>query len=144
MAQPDWAKDHVERYRASNGADGHIWSGLSAEGSYPCLLLTTTGRKSQAPQKTPIIYGQDGETYMIIASQGGRPTHPAWYLNLAAEPGVELQVGADVFAASAHTATGAERDRLWRMMKTVYPLYDDYQAKVAGVREIPLVVLTRI
>ena len=82
MVQADWAKDHVERYSASNGADGHIWDKLSAAGSFPCLLLTTTGRKSQMPRTTPLIYGRDGENYVVIASQGGRPTHPAWYLNL--------------------------------------------------------------
>ncbi len=143
MAQADWAKDHVERYSASNGADGHIWDKLSAAGSFPCLLLTTTGRKSQMPRTTPLIYGRDGENYVVIASQGGRPTHPAWYLNLAATPQVELQVGADNFSAVAHSAVAGERERLWRMMMDVYPLFDDYQAKVANVREIPLVVLAQ-
>ena len=141
MAQADWAKDHVERYSASNGADGHIWDKLSAEGSFPCLLLTTTGRKSQMPRTTPLIYGRDGENYVVIASQGGRPTHPAWYLNLAATPRVGLQVGADNFSAVAHSAVASERERLWRMMRGVYPLFDDYQAKVGNAREIPLVVL---
>ncbi len=142
MAQADWAKDHVERYRASNGADGHIWDNLSAQGSYPCLLLTTTGRKSQMPRTTPLIYGRDGENYVVIASQGGRPTHSAWYLNLAATPQVELQVGADKFSAVAHSAVAGERERLWDMMRDVYPLFDEYKAKVGDAREIPLVVLT--
>lgn len=143
MAQADWAREHVDRYRASNGADGHIWGGLAAEGSYPCLLLTTTGRKSRMPRTTPLIYGRDGENYTVIASQGGRPAHPAWYLNLVANPKVEVQVGADIFSAVARSAVDDERQRLWRVMTDVYPLYDDYQAKVSTVREIPLVILVR-
>ena len=141
MAQSDWAKKHVDRYRASNGTDGHHWDELSAPGRYPCLLLTTTGRKSRMPRTSPLVYGRDGENYTLIASQDGRPAHPAWYLNLAVTPQVEVQVGADIFTATAHSTAGDERERLWNMMREVYPLFDDYQAKVATVREIPLVVL---
>ena len=72
-----------------------MWDKLAAPGSYPCLLLTTTGRRSQLPRTTPLVYGRDGDNYTAIASQGGKPTHPAWYLNLAANPWVELQVGAE-------------------------------------------------
>ena len=140
MAQSDKASDHVARYRASNGADGHMWDQLGAPGTYPCLLLTTMGRKSQMPRTTPLVYGRDGDNYTVIASQGGKPTHPAWYLNLAANSRVELQVGADNFSATAHSATGEERDRLWQLMKGVYPLVDAYKAKVGAAREIPLVV----
>lgn len=143
MGQAGWVKDHIDRYRATNGAEGHIWDGLPTEGTVPCLLLTTTGRKSRTPQTTPLIYGRDGENYVVIASQGGRPTHPAWYLNLEADPQVELQVGADVFSAAAHSVVGEDRDRLWRMMAEIYPPYDDYQAKASAAREIPLVVLVR-
>ena len=140
MAQSEKSKDHVDRYRATNGAEGHMWDRLAAPGSYPCLLLTTTGRKSQEPRTTPLVYGKDGDTYTVIASQGGRPTHPAWYLNLVANPKVELQVGAEVFSATAHDAVGGERDRLWQLMKGVYPLVDAYKEKVGDAREIPLVV----
>ena len=142
MAQSDKASDHVRRYRESNGADGHMWDQLGAPGTYPCLLLTTMGRKSQEPRTTPLVYGRDGDTYLVIGSKGGRPTHPAWYLNLEANPKVELQVGADVFPATAHSAVGEERDRLWEQMKSVYPLYDDYKARIGTAREIPLVVFT--
>lgn len=142
MTQSEKARDHVARYQASNGADGHLWDRLGAPGTYPCLLLTTTGRKSLTPRITPLVYGRDGDSYMVIASQGGRPTHPAWYLNLVVNPEVDLQVGADVFPALAHIAVGEERVRRWTMMKPVYPLYDDYVAKVGKAREIPLVVMT--
>lgn len=142
MAQSDKAKDHVALYRASDGAEGHMWDRLGAPGTYPCLLLTTTGRKSKEPRTTPLVYGREGDNYMVIASQGGRPTHPSWYLNLVADPEVEVQVGADVFSATARVAIEDERARRWDMMKPVYPLYEEYVARVGDAREIPLVVLT--
>lgn len=143
MAQASWAKEHVDRYRASNGADGHIWTGFDGTGHFPCLLLTTTGRKSGEARTTPLIYGMDGDSYMVIASQGGRPDHPAWYRNILANPDVELQVEAEAFAATARTADAAERARLWPVMAGIYPPYDEYQEKAAASREIPLVILTR-
>jgi len=132
---PSWIADHLKRYRESNGADGHIWNGV------PCLLLTTTGRKSGAALTLPLIYGRDGERAVIVASRGGAPDHPAWYKNLAAQPRVGVQIAADKFAATARTATGEERARLWRTMAKIWPAYDDYQAKTT--REIPVVVLER-
>lgn len=143
MAQADWAKEHVRRYRETNGADGHIWQGFDGKGNFPCLLLTTTGRKSGEARTTPLIYGRDRDNYVVIASQGGRPNHPGWYLNLDADSKVEVQVKADVFTATASTAGDADRDRLWRMMASIYPPYDDYQEKASVTREIPVVVLTR-
>ena len=143
MARLDWAKQHVERYRASGGADGHIWSGFDGKGNFPCLLLTTTGRISGEPRTTPLIYGRDGDDYVVIASQGGRPTHPNWYLNLLAAPDVELRVKAETFRAAARSADLDERARLWPMMTEIYPPYDNYQAKAGDMREIPVVILTR-
>ena len=142
MAQADWTKDHVRRYRETDGTDGHDWRGHDGRGNFPCLLLTTTGRKTRTTQTTPLIYGRDGQDYVVIASRGGRPKHPAWYLNLDADSGVELQVGADTFAATARTAGDADRDRLWQMMASIYPPYDEYQEKASATRQIPVVVLT--
>lgn len=143
MAQADWTVEHVKRYRETGGADGHIWKGWDGKGNFPCLLLTTAGRKSGEARTTPLIYGRDGDDYVIIASQGGRPDHPAWYLNLTDNPSVEVQVQAEVFKATARTAGPADRDRLWKMMAAIYPPYDTYQAKAAASREIPVVVLSR-
>lgn len=142
MAQSEKASDHVARYRASNGADGHMWDQLGATGTYPCLLLTTEGRKSRTPRTTPLVYGRDGENYLVIGSKGGRPTHPAWYLNLVANPRVELLVGDEIISSTAHTAIGDEREELWDQMRNVYPLYDEYKAKIGTARQIPLVVFT--
>ena len=136
----DWVKDHVRRYLATDGADGHMFA-AGKNPAVPTLLLTTTGRKSGEKFIMPLIYGKAGDGYVVIASKGGAPTHPGWFLNLDADPAVEVQVLADKFPAKARVATGAERSRLWREMAALFPPYDDYQQK-AG-REIPVVVLER-
>lgn len=128
---------HVRRYRETGGDVGHIW-----RRGAKTLLLTTRGRKTGNPTTVPLIYEQDGETYVIVASKGGAPTHPGWYRNLARDPNVEVQVQDDVFAAHARTATGAERERLWRLAAQQWPDYDAYQRRTD--REIPVIVLERV
>jgi deazaflavin-dependent oxidoreductase (nitroreductase family) len=130
-----FGKEHVERYRATGGAEGHEWQGTR------CLILTTTGRSSGEPRDAPLIYGQRGEDYIVVASKGGAPEHPAWYRNLEANPTVTVQVGPEVFTATARTATGDERAELWSIMVREWPAYDEYQQKTE--REIPVVVLSR-
>jgi deazaflavin-dependent oxidoreductase (nitroreductase family) len=137
---PDWVKDHVRRYRASDGADGHMITLPNSPAPVPTLLLTTTGRRSGEKFLFPLIYGTAGESYAIIASKGGAPEHPGWYRNLVADPLVEVQVGAKHLRAKARTATGDERELLWQQMAAIFPPYDDYKKKAAG-REIPVVVL---
>lgn len=127
---------HVERYEATDGAEGYIWNGA------PTLVLTTTGRKSGQPRKSALIFGTDGDNFLLIASQGGAPKHPMWYLNLRDNPEVELQVLGDKFRAHARTATPDEKPRLWKIMTESWPSYDDYQTRTE--RDIPLVVLERI
>jgi deazaflavin-dependent oxidoreductase (nitroreductase family) len=138
---PSWIQDHLRRYLESEGEDGHMWDASSAGGSgvFPTLLLTTTGRRSGEPRMLPLIYGKTEGGYVIVASKGGFPQHPAWYLNLVAEPQVRLQVGAEKLSARARTAEADERSRLWDEMVTVYSPYSEYQTR-AG-REIPVVVL---
>ncbi len=143
MPQADWTKDHVKRHRESGGADGHVWKGHDGTGNFPCLLLTTSGRTTGEARTTPLIYGADGDDYIIIASQGGQPSHPSWYLNLDNNPEVEVQLEADVYAATARTAAPDDRARLWKMMAGIFPPYDDYQVKAAATRQIPVVVLSR-
>ncbi|MFB9316949.1 nitroreductase family deazaflavin-dependent oxidoreductase [Cryptosporangium minutisporangium] len=127
--------EHVRRYRETGGAEGYLWNGV------PTLILTTTGRRSGLPRDTPLIYGDDGGTGVVIASQGGAPTHPQWYLNLVADPQVRVQVEADRYTAVARTAEGAERERLWRLMAAVWPSYDVYQQRTDRI--IPVVALER-
>jgi deazaflavin-dependent oxidoreductase (nitroreductase family) len=131
-----YGQAHVRRYRETGGDVGHIWK----EGS-TILLLTTNGRKTGKPGTTPLIYARDGDRYVIVASQGGAPEHPGWYLNLSKDPNVEVQVLDDVFRAHARTATGDERERLWRLANEVWPHYDEYRQRTD--REIPVVVLER-
>lgn len=141
---PGWIKDHLQRYLATDGADGHLWDATLGGGTglCPTLLLTTTGRRSARPLTLPLIYGERDGHYVVVASKGGAPAHPAWYLNLVATPEVGVQVKADRFRARARTASGTERTVLWDMMVGVYHPYEKYQA--ATTREIPVVVLERI
>lgn len=133
----DWIQDHLDRYLASDGKDGHMWNGM------PTLLLTTKGRKSGESRQLPLIYGEHEGAYIVVASKGGHSHHPSWYLNLDDEPEVELQVGAEKFSAHAHTAQGEERAVLWEVMSKIFPTYNEYQAR-AGEREIPVVVCKRV
>jgi deazaflavin-dependent oxidoreductase (nitroreductase family) len=135
--QPDYSllnQDHVKRYRETNGEVGHIWNGATA------LLLTMTGRKSGNLLTTPLIYASDGDDYIVIASKGGSPTHPAWYLNVSKTPQVEIQVKDKVMKATASTVHGAERERLWELANSVWPNFDQYAERTD--REIPVVKLT--
>jgi deazaflavin-dependent oxidoreductase (nitroreductase family) len=128
--------EHVKRYIETDGEEGHDW-----RNGAPVLLITTTGRRSGEERTTPLIYGRDGENYLIVASKGGAPEAPAWYHNLSADPNVEVQVKADRFPARARTATPEEKDELWRTMTAIWPAYDEYQGKTD--RDIPVVVLER-
>ena len=135
-AEELFGDEHVRRYRETNGEVGHMWR----QGT-KILLLTTKGRTTGEPRTVPLIYENDGAGYVVVASKGGAPDHPGWYLNLAKEPEVEVQVLGDVFSGRARTAEGDERARLWALAARQYPAYDDYDAKTE--REIPVVVLER-
>ena len=140
---PDWIREHVELY-LKDGEAGHYWDASlgGGEGMLTTLLLTTRGRKSGRTLTLPLIYRPtDSGGYCVIASKGGAPNHPAWFLNLSTDPNVQVQVVNDRFAAVARVAEGAERERLWQMMVDYYAPYTDYQA--ATQRQIPVVVLDR-
>lgn len=131
-----WVAQHIRNYVESNGEQGHHWNGV------PTLLLTTRGRKSGKWRRTALIYGRDGDNYIVVASYGGAPKHPTWYLNLRANPEVRVQVGAEKFPARARTAREDEKPRLWQTMTAIWPAYNDYQARTE--RKIPVVVLERL
>jgi deazaflavin-dependent oxidoreductase (nitroreductase family) len=107
-------------------------------GKAPILLLTVAGRKSGKRRTTPLLHGRDGDNYVVIASMGGAPKHPAWYHNLEGQE-AEIQVGRKRLRVRARDAEGEERERLWALMVSLYPSYDDYQKKTE--RRIPVVVL---
>jgi len=138
-----WIAEHIELYR-TDPEKAHMWdsSALGGPGVLPTLLLTTKGRKSGEPRALPLIYGTDGETHIVIASKGGMPSHPSWYLNLQENPECEIMVGAKKLTVRARDAEGDERARIWSMMADVYPPYLDYQK--ATDRTIPVVILETI
>ena len=138
---PAWIKNHLSRYLATDGADGYLWDATlgGGKGLVPTLLLTTVGRKSGKDLTLPLIFGRFGPDYVVVASKGGAPAHPAWYVNLHANPKVRVQVKGEKFAARAHTADAAERASLWPKMVEIYGPYAQYQTKTD--REIPVVVL---
>ena len=125
---------HDKVYIASDGRIGHTIPGGPSN-----LILHTVGAKTGQKRDNTLSYARDGDDYLVVASKGGAPTHPAWYLNLSANPDVEIQVEADRMTARAHTATPEERAELWPIMTKQWPAYDDYQSKTD--REIPVVVL---
>jgi deazaflavin-dependent oxidoreductase (nitroreductase family) len=129
-----FVKVHVAVYRASGGRlGGRLRKDL------PVLLLTTTGRKTGRRRTTPLLYVEEGDRYVVVASAGGAPSHPAWYLNLCNNPAATIQVGGRKLAVTAETAGLEERARLWPRLTQMWPQYDDYQAKTR--REIPVVIL---
>ncbi|MCW5893001.1 MAG: nitroreductase family deazaflavin-dependent oxidoreductase [bacterium] len=127
--------EHVRQYEATGGKVGHDWNGTSI------LILHTRGRRTGARHKNPLIYGRDGDAFVIVASKGGAPEHPGWYKNLLAHPEVEIQVRDQVIPVTARTATPAEKQRVWPTMTKEWPDYDGYQRRTA--RDIPVVLLTR-
>ncbi|MFE7455895.1 nitroreductase family deazaflavin-dependent oxidoreductase [Streptomyces sp. NPDC057554] len=129
--------EHVRRYLATDGASGHM------EGGSPNLVLTYRGRKSGKRYRTGLFYGVDGDRYVLVASGSAiTHTHPLWYLNLVATPEADVQVRGEHFAVRARTAQGEERERLWRLMTGLAPVYLTYEERTR--RTIPVVVLERV
>ncbi|MFD9479887.1 nitroreductase family deazaflavin-dependent oxidoreductase [Streptomyces nojiriensis] len=128
-----WQLDHVKQYVGSGGSDGQYWNGTQT------LLLTTLGRVSGKPVRTPLIYGEAEGAYLVVASKGGDPAHPLWYRNLSEHPTVRIQVGPKIMQGTARTATPEERAAYWPVMVGHWPAYDEYQTKTD--REIPIVVI---
>jgi deazaflavin-dependent oxidoreductase (nitroreductase family) len=125
--------DQVRRYEESGGTEGTDHEGQ------PCVILWTRGRHSGNVRKSPLMRVTDGERYAVVASLGGSPTHPVWYLNLVADPHVSLQDGAELRDYVARVVEGDERAEWWARAREVWPPYDEYQAKTERV--IPVVVL---
>ncbi|MFC8448308.1 nitroreductase family deazaflavin-dependent oxidoreductase [Kitasatospora sp. NPDC057223] len=130
-----WVAEQARRYEESGGTVGATIQGA------PCLLLDTLGRQSGRWRRTVLIYGRDGEDYLIVASLGGSDHHPLWYLNLTANPDVRLRVGPERFTARAETLPAEEKARVWPGLVEVFAPYAGYQAKTQ--RDIPVVRLTR-
>lgn len=132
----DFNQKVIEEFRANGGKVGGNFEGR------PLLLLTTIGAKSGRRLVKPLMYIRDGERYVIVASKGGAPSHPAWYYNILANPEVELEVGDEKFAARATIAEEPERSRLYDIFAKNWSFFAEYQTKTTRV--IPVVVLERV
>jgi len=128
--------EHVARYLETDGEEGYFWRNGTT-----ILLLFTVGRKSGEERINPLIFQPHGDAFLIVASRGGTDQPPGWFLNLEAEPEVEIQVKGDRFPVRARIAGAEEKPEMWAKMAAVWPDYDDYQARTS--REIPVVVLER-
>ncbi|RFU85476.1 nitroreductase family deazaflavin-dependent oxidoreductase [Streptomyces triticagri] len=136
LSPEGWVADQARRYEESGGTKGATVQGA------PCLLLDYRGRRTGRLRRTVLIYGRDGEDYLIVGSNGGADRHPLWYLNLEAEPDVRIQVGPERFEARADTLSAEEKERVWPGLVELFAPYADYRAKTE--RDIPVVRLSRV
>jgi F420H(2)-dependent quinone reductase len=129
-------------YRKTGGRLGGKWRVMAGfRKPVPVMLLTTTGRKSGEEHTVPLLYLRDGTDIVVVASTGGLPRHPAWFLNLKNDPDVTVQVGSEVSRRRARVATQEERSRLWPRLVDLYADFETYQQWTAHTREIPVVIL---
>ncbi|MDP6284896.1 MAG: nitroreductase family deazaflavin-dependent oxidoreductase [Acidimicrobiales bacterium] len=128
----DVAADHVERYLATDGADGYEFHGAT------CVILTTKGRRTGAIRRSPIVRVCEGDRYLAVASMGGAPKNPMWYLNLLEDPEVTIQDKGEVHFLTARTATPAEKEELWPLAVAEWSDYENYQNRTE--RDIPLII----
>jgi F420H(2)-dependent quinone reductase len=130
-----WVRDQVELYENSGGTKGTTL----LETGLPVVIVTHRGNKTGAVRKTPLMRVKDGNTYVLLGSQGGAPKDPAWVHNLRANPQIEIRDEAMVRPMHVREVTdAAERDRLWKLAVAAYPPYADYQTKTP--RQIPVFV----
>jgi F420H(2)-dependent quinone reductase len=125
--------DQVALYESTDGKEGDTLEGK------PVVILTTKGRKSGGVRKSPLMRVEHDGRYVVVASMGGAPQNPVWYLNLLADPHVTLQDGAKVMDLRARTALPEERALWWPRAVEAWPPYAEYQTKTD--REIPVVIL---
>ena len=140
-AMRDWQAEHLHRYLRSGGSEGHLYDfgPINGAGYQPICLIRHIGRKTGRTLILPLIYGMvDGEI-VIVASKGGAPAHPGWYLNITAANHVDVQVATQAFRASWREPAGDDRERVWNQMVAIYPPYADYQKSTD--RLIPLVMM---
>lgn len=129
----EWVAAHITAFD-----DPHTTDWPTQRGA-PLLLLTTQGAKSGSWRRTALIFGEDAGRFLIVASKGGAPKAPGWYMNLTTNPEVQLQVRDRKFRATARTATPEEKPKLWDEMVGIWPDYANYQEKTD--RDIPVVIL---
>ncbi|MCA2225845.1 nitroreductase family deazaflavin-dependent oxidoreductase [Nonomuraea aurantiaca] len=131
----DFNEQIIAEFRANKGKVGGMFEGADL------VLLTTTGAKSGKRTTSPVMYFEDGDRYVVIASYAGADHHPAWYHNLVANPEVTAEIGTETFELTAEVVEGEERDRLYARVVEIAPGFAEYQAKTT--RRIPVVALRR-
>jgi F420H(2)-dependent quinone reductase len=130
-----WVAEQVELYEGSGGAEGLTLR----DTGLPVIIVTNHGWKTGAIRKTPLMRVADGNSYILVASQGGAPTHPKWYHNLKADPNVEIRDKTKVYAMRVREVVDSlERERLWNIAVKAYPPYQEYQNKTERI--IPIFV----
>jgi deazaflavin-dependent oxidoreductase (nitroreductase family) len=129
----DQVAEQVRLYEATGGKEGGTLEGA------PCVILTTKGRKSGKLRKSPLMRIEHDGVYAVVASMGGAPQHPVWYVNLGANPDVTLQDGDQVLDLRARTASPDQKRHWWPRLTAVWPPYSEYQSKTE--RDIPVVLL---
>lgn len=132
----DFNAQVIDEFHANDGVVGGMFEGS------PILLLHHIGAKSGSAYVSPLVYLPDGDDYVIFASKGGAPTHPAWYHNLLAHPDTSLEVGTATVPVVASEVTGDERERIFATQVEHHPQFGEYAEKTAGIRTIPVVRLT--
>ena len=134
----NWNEATIQEFHAKAG------KGVGPFGDQ-LILLTTRGARSGKERITPVMFHRDGERYVVIASKGGAPDHPAWYRNLKANPLARVEVGAETgtetFEVRAREAEGEERDRLYAERVAIAPGFGAYQRQTS--RQIPVMILDR-
>ena len=130
----DWNTQIIEEFRANAGKVGGDFDGA------PMILVHPTGAKTGTERVTPLVYQPVGDAFAVFGSKGGAPTHPHWYLNLAANPDTVVEVGVETLPVRARVLDGDERDRIWAKQKELMPGFADYES-TAGDRVIPVVLL---
>ncbi|NRA41796.1 MAG: nitroreductase family deazaflavin-dependent oxidoreductase [Pseudomonadales bacterium] len=121
--------------------NGKLWNTFLGA---PCAILTTIGRKSGEPRKTPLLYMREGNDVVMVASQGGFSTMPLWYRNIQANPEVSIQIGAEKRQMRAREASESEKTLLWPKLDAIYEGYKEYRARTEGIRDIPILIFSAI
>jgi deazaflavin-dependent oxidoreductase (nitroreductase family) len=133
----DWNRNIIDEFRANEGKVGGPFQGA------PMIIIHHKGRKSGKVYESPLVYQPVDGNFAIFGSKGGYPEHPEWYLNLIANPDLEVEVGTERFTVHARELEGEERERIWKKQKELMPGFADYEKKTTGIREIPVVLLER-
>jgi deazaflavin-dependent oxidoreductase (nitroreductase family) len=136
ISPESWVAEQARRYEESNGTEATDLKGA------PCLLLDYQGYSTGEWRRTVLIYGRDGEDFLVVASKGGAREHPLWFRGLLAHPEVHVRVLGERFTARAEPLTPQEKAEVWPDLLEIYPPYADYQQQTD--REIPVVRLTRV